>query len=196
MDRSRLLHQYLEEGLSMKQIASSELCSVHKVEYWLKKYEIPRRKISDAVYLKHNGLTDPFRIAELSSPELLKLYGIGIGIYWGEGNKKSKTAVRMGNTDVKLVKSFILFLHKVCGVTYSKMRYSLQLFSDVDETTALEYWQKQLNITRNQIMPTVNRIKSGKIGTYKIKNKYGVMTVYVFNRKLRDWLNDQLIVPR
>ena len=45
-------------------------------------------------------------------------------------------------------------------------------------------------------MPTVTKTISGKIGTYKMKNQYGVITLYVFNVKLRNWLVDQLYVPR
>ena len=52
---------------------------------------------------------------------------------------------------------------------------------------------KELNISRNQILPTISRIQSGKIGTYKSKNHFGVMTVQVNNMKLRDWIVDQIV---
>ncbi|HWT40729.1 MAG TPA: hypothetical protein VN081_05720, partial [Dongiaceae bacterium] len=70
------------------------------------------------------------------------------------------------------------------------------LFSDVEADTALEFWLNELKIDKSQIMPTINRIISGKIGTYKTKNQHGVMTVYVFNMKLRNWMVNELHVPR
>jgi hypothetical protein len=180
----------------MQEIATHVGCSPHKVDYWLRKYEIPKRSYSDATYVKHNGLTDPFYIKKNLTYTEQKLFGLGVGIYWGEGNKRNIHAVRVGNTDPKLLGVFIDFLVHICGVNPSKIRYGLQLFTDVEERDALNFWQDELSITRNQIMPTVSRIESGKIGTYKTKNQFGVMTVYVFNKKLRDWLVGQLVMPR
>jgi hypothetical protein len=190
-----LIRKYSVEKLSMKQISLDLECSVHKVEYWMNKHSIKRRSISDAIYIKQNKNGDPFNIkSSLNSKEKL-LKGLGLGIYWGEGNKKNTYSVRVGNTDPELLRVFVLFLRKICGVHEHKIRYGLQLFTDVEEQVALNFWQEQLGIDRSKIMPTVNRIVSGKIGTYKTKNEYGVITVYVNNRKLRDWMVAQLKSP-
>jgi hypothetical protein len=196
MDESSLRQLYIDEAKSMHDIAVHFECSLHKVDYWLRKYSIPKRSHSDATYVKHNGLVDPFTIKKHLTPTEQRLYGLGIGIYWGEGNKRNIHSVRVGNTDPQLLKTFISFLVQICGVDNDRIRYGLQLFSDVDESVALSFWQRELSISRNQIMPTVNRIESGKIGTYRTKNMFGVMTVYVFNKKLRDWCVEQLIMPR
>lgn len=196
MGKDNLLDLYFHRGYSMAEIASIEQCSVHKVNYWFAKYGIPRRTRSEALYKKYNRDGDPFVIKKITSIEDSLLYGLGVGIYWGEGNKRCKNAVRVGNTDPGIIQTFVKFLVSICGVKYEKIRYGLQVFSDVEESDALSYWQNRLNISRDQIMPTVNRIKSGKIGTYKHKNQFGVMTVYVYNTKLRNWLVEQLVVPR
>ena len=180
----------------MQEIALKLDCSVHRVDYWRKRHAIPARTRSEASYIKHNGLTDPFTIKTRMTPRDRQLYGLGVGIYWGEGNKKNPHAVRVGNTDPLLVKTFVMFLKEICGVKEDKIRYSLQVFTDVSTHKALKFWQSELGITRNQITPTVTRTQSGKIGTYKTKNQHGVITVYVFNKKLRDWLVGQLKVPR
>ena len=195
MDKHLLNELYIVKAMSMNEIAEHLSISVHKVHYWLKKHSINVRSYSEASYVKYNGLVDPFEINTSLTTDEERLFGMGVGIYWGEGNKKSLNAVRVGNTDANLIKVFVMFLIKICGVSPEKIRYGLQLFSDVEESDALSFWQYELNIERNQIMPTISRIKSGKIGTYKVKNQFGVMTVYVFNRKLRDWLVDQLYVP-
>ena len=196
MDESNLRHLYLTKAMSMQEIADYLGFSVNKISYWLKKYSVSMRTHSEASYVKYNGLNDPFKIKSNLTVDDERLFGMGIGIYWGEGNKKSQNAVRVGNTDATLIKVFIRFLTDICGVNRKKIRYGLQLFTDVDELEAVNFWIERLNITRNQIMPTISRIKSGKIGTYKVKNQFGVMTVYVFNRKLRDWLVDQLVVSQ
>jgi hypothetical protein len=118
---------------------------------------------------------------------------LAIGIYWGEGNKKNKTSVRVGNTDPRLITIFTKFLREICNVQELKIRFGLQLFTDVNEQEAVDFWQSELGIKRNQFLPTISRIESGKIGTYKNKNLYGVMTVQVNNKKLRDWINEQIV---
>jgi len=196
MDEELLRNLYTNRVMSMQEIAEFLGYSINKIDYWLAKYSIPKRSHSDATYVKYNRLVEPFQIKQNLTAKDEKLFGMGVGIYWGEGNKKSPNAVRVGNTDANLIRSFVKFLTNICGVKPEKIRYGLQLFTDVDESVALNFWQEQLDITRNQIMPTISRINSGKIGTYRTKNQFGVMTVYVFNRKLRDWLVNQLFVPQ
>ncbi|NCO10501.1 hypothetical protein GW746_00995 [Candidatus Saccharibacteria bacterium] len=196
MDKSSLFELYHGKGMSMAEIAHRYSYSVHKVDYWMRTHGIPRRTRSEALYVKNNGLADPFFIKPIRNAELSILYGMGIGLYWGEGNKRNLNAVRLGNTDPGIIKTFVSFLIKICSVSPGKIRYGLQVFSDIAEDVAVSYWLRELQIGREQIMPTVSYIKSGKIGTYKRKNQYGVMTVYVYNTKLRNWMVDQLVTPR
>ena len=92
----------------------------------------------------------------------------------------------MGNTDPFLVLTSVKILKEICQVNDDKIVYGLQLFTDVDEQVAVDYWMRLLNIKRSRILPTVNSINSGKIGSYKTKNEHGVITVYVNNMKLRN----------
>ena len=75
----------------------------------MNKYGIKRRSISDAIYEKHNPNGDPFSIKEVTTIEEAKLYGLGVGVYWGEGNKANKHSVRLGNTDPDLILRFVDF---------------------------------------------------------------------------------------
>ncbi len=180
----------------MSEVATHLGCSVHKVDYWLKKFSVQKRSRSESMYIKKNKTGDPFVIKTNLNKSEAQLFGLGIGIYWGEGNKKNLHAVRVGNTDPGLVLTYVKFLKEICQLQPEKIRYGLQVFTDVDENEAVNFWIEKLSITRQQIMPTISRINSGKMGTYKIKNRYGVMTVYVFNKKLRDWMVSQLVMPR
>lgn len=189
---SYLIRKYVNNRLSMAEIAKLNKCSVHRVEYWMKIHNIPRRSRSDATYIKSNPNGDPFKIKFVLSPDEQHLKGLGLGIYWGEGNKKNIHSVRVGNTDPGLILTFVKFLKVICQVDEDKIVYGLQLFSDIDEQKALDYWMLKLKVPRSRIMPTVNRIISGKIGSYKSKNLFGVITVYVNNVKLRNWMVDQL----
>jgi hypothetical protein len=40
---------------------------------------------------------------------------------------------------------FILFLEKFCGVDKNKLRFSIQIFSDISKEKSIDYWMKELS---------------------------------------------------
>lgn len=171
----------------MKEISTQLNCSVHTVEYWLKKYAIPRRSISDAIYRMHHPKGDPFTLQSPITIEDFLLYGIGIGLYWGEGTKANLSAIRLGNTDPELLKIFLQFLVRFFGIQAKDCRFGLQIFTDINPEEALDFWSKKLKIHRRQFYK-VTVTQSGSLGTYRKKSQYGVVTIYYQNKKLRDIL--------
>lgn len=187
IEKNELLNLYITERLSMQEIAKQLNCSQNSVVYWMNKHQINRRTISEAVYTKNNPNGDPFILKPINSREKAKLLGMGLGLYWGEGNKANKHSVRLGNTDPELIKTFVTFLEEIFAVKRQDMKFGLQIFSDIDPELALSYWLDQLNVNRSQFYKITVTI-SGSIGTYRAKSKYGVLTVYYHNKKLRDLL--------
>ena len=186
MDKLELQSLY-SEGASMNDIALKYGCSINKVTYWMDKHQIKRRTISDAIYLKHNPDGDPFKLKPIATIKDAELFGLGIGLYWGEGTKANKYSVRLGNSDPKLIKAFMTFLTKIFGVRKEDMKFGLQLFSDTDPLEALDYWTKELKVEHSQFYKVTVTI-SGSLGTYRKKSQYGVVTAYYHNKKLRDLL--------
>mgnify|MGYP001574487557 CR=1 FL=1 len=182
-----LIDLYLKKGRSIKDIARVFGCSNHKVRYWMERYLIITRSISEAIYLKNNPDGDPFVFKNPVTLHEALLFGYGMGLYWGEGTKADKTSVRLGNTDPVLILKFVEFLVKCFGVALSDFKFGLQLFNDVSEQEALDFWVKSLKIKKSQFYKVVRTI-SGSIGTYRKKSRYGVLTVYYHNKKLRDLL--------
>jgi hypothetical protein len=180
-----LKSQYSDNGMSAKDIAKLSQCSENKIHYWLKKYNIPKRSISDATYLKLNPSGNPFKFNAPRTDEAWFLYGLGIGLYWGEGNKANTHAVRLGNTDPALIKYFLLFLVKLYDIKQDRLRFGLQVFTDTDPKAAVLFWCKKLDIKPSQFHKTTIT-KQNKAGSYGRKLQYGVLTVYFSNRKLRD----------
>ena len=135
---------YVGKKWSVSQIAEFLKCSQHKVNYWLKEYRIPKHSIADAIYLKNNPNGDPFVLKEINSIADAKLLGLGLGLYWGEGNKKNKASIRLGNTNGKLIREFIRFLLVILGVKAKKLQFGLQVFSDIIPTVVLKYWLSAL----------------------------------------------------
>ena len=185
------LERLYKSGKSMAEMGIILGCSQHKIAYWLSKHGIARRNRSDANYLKYNPDGDPFKIKhDLNSSEMF-LYGLGLGIYWGEGAKTSKYSLRVSNTDVGIIKAFRQFLLNVCGLKLNKITYSIISFNDVDSNVARGYWSKQLGILPEKFGKITIIPKQGK-GTYKKKSAFGVCTLQVSNIKLRKWMMKEL----
>lgn len=185
--KEKLVKLYIKDRKSCKEIGIILGVSDRRVDYWVKKYNIPKRSISDAVYVKCNPGGDPFSIKRPSTVEEAILYGIGIGLYWGEGTKRNKYSVRLGNTDPKLIKKFIEFLETFYKIDTKKLKVGLQIFSDMQSSEVKKFWQKELNISSRQFQKIIVTATRG-VGTYKNKIQHGVLTVYFNNKKLRDIL--------
>lgn len=98
-----------------------------------------------------------------------------MGLYWGEGNKKNKNSIRLGNTEPRIIKHFIKFLIDMLGIYKPKLKFGLQIFSDISGKSALSYWLKELKefgINKKQFFK-VTITPSRSIGNYKEKSKWG-----------------------
>jgi len=190
LSKNELIELY-SKGFSMMEISKKIGCSHHKVAYWFTKYNIKRRTLSDAIYIKSNPGGDPFHIKEKLSNDDLLLKGYGLGIYWGEGNKVTPHAIRVANTDISMLKSFIRFLNIICGVKNNKITYSIVCFNDSVVGEVTDFWARELNIPVEKFGKIVQVPQQGK-GNYKRKSKYGVCTVSVHNIKLKKWIMDQI----
>lgn len=178
------LAKLYKSGFSMGEIAEKLDVSVHKVDYWLRKFKTPKRSLSEAIYLKHNPNGDPFKIKTSLTIEEAKLLGLGLGLYWGEGSKRGNRAVSLSNSDPNLINKFIEFLIKICQIDKKRLKFWLQVFNDTNPQKSLNYWCKKLNVKPDQFCKTTITPSRGK-GTYKRKCKYGVLTVHFGNVKLK-----------
>jgi len=190
IEKEKLLQLYYKEQKSMQEIADLQRCSLNKVQYWLGKHKIKTRNRSEALYIKNNPHGDPFSLKQSFRKNDLVLLGLGLGLWWGEGSKLHKGTIRLGNTDPKLIQKFVLFLTEILGVRKDKIRFGLQIFSDLDPVLAKKFWLETLNVSEKQMMPSIVVTQSGKIGTYKKKSEYGVLTIYCSNTKLRKLFDD------
>lgn len=187
MNKESLYNLYIAKKQSAARIAKQFKCSQNKVNYWLAKYCIEKRTISDAIYQLRNPRGDPFLLQTPHTVQEGILYGLGIGLYWGEGAKRGKGGVRLGNTDARLIKKFIEFLEKVFGVKKDKLHFGVQIFNDISPETAFNYWRRGLRVNKNQFYKVIVSKVRGE-GTYKYKSQYGVLTVYFNNTRLKELL--------
>jgi hypothetical protein len=175
---------YCLERKSVAQISHIFKCSQNKINYWLAKFKIPKRSISEAIYHLKNPQGDPFIFIE---PKTLKsgiLFGMGLALYWGEGAKRGTGAVRLSNADPKLIYTFIQFLKVIFQVDKNKLRFGLQIFKDISPSEALSHWTRELKVKPEQFYkPTYLKVRG--MGTYNYKSKHGTAILYFNNIKLK-----------
>lgn len=168
-----------KSGLSMVEIAKVQKVSLNTIAYWMKKYEIKSRSRSEATYLKrHKGGAD--FLIDNSFPELLS---IGVALYLGEGTKKGH-GVRFTNSDPGIIRLFLCFLYRVCGVRKEKVRAWINYFDDSGYDEVLDFWVKETGIGAKNFYKPV--IRPRKLGTYKKRSVYGTITILFTDKKLKD----------
>lgn len=185
IEKVKLVRWYVQDKKSTKQISHLLKCSENKVTYWLQKHQIAKRSIADAMYARYNPHGHPFAFQQPRRADEWFLYGLGLGLFWGEGNKVNRHSVRLGNADPALIKTFLRFLREVYHIDESKLRFGIQVFSDVAPEHALSFWRRQLGVPKSAFSKVVVT-PSRRTGTYRKKSQYGVLTVYFSNVKLRD----------
>ncbi len=186
-----LTELYVNRKFSLSEIATKLDISVHKVLYWMNKYQLPRRKQREANYLKHNPNGDPFFIKKKLTRDEIKLKYLALGLYWGEGSKSSLAGIRITNSDPGVIKQFLKYMTQICRARDDKIHFYLQTFKDNNTTVAKNYWAEQLSIDPSRIN-TGKPIPSMGKGTYKNISVYGVMTLGFYNTHLQSHIMNDL----
>jgi len=191
------LERLYNKGLSMMEIAKKIGCSNSGVKYLADKYNIPRRSRSEANYLKYNPGGNPFKIKKLKTKEDINLFNLGVGLFLGEGSKKNKFNVALANSTPQILQLFLKFLREICGVEERKIKAALNIFNDVDSKEVVNFWSKMTKIHINRFNTII--IRKSKGGTYKNKSRWGTLTIYVPNVKLKaimdEWCKNVLNIP-
>lgn len=117
--------------------------------------------------------------------QLLKnhpLFVAGVMIYWGEGDKASKSGFRVTNIDPEMIRIFISFLQKVCRAPKERIRASIIIYPDLNQDVCEKYWAKSIGLPKESFTKTI-KIK-GKHTTKRLQ--YGVCTVNFSSRFLKE----------
>jgi hypothetical protein len=191
MDKNILENLYLSKKLSSAEIAQKYNCSESKINYWLSFYKIKKRTISEAIYQKNNPKGDPFLFNYPKTFKGMFLFGVGLGLFWGEGSKRNIHAVKLSNSDPELVKKFIDFLVNIYSIDKKKLRFQIQTYDDLNSNELQAFWKEYLSVNITQFFKTTILKRKGK-GTYLKKMKHGVIILHFGNMKLRNLICSQI----
>lgn len=198
-----------KSGKSYKQIKSelripmstlSNWLSMHKWSQNIKKLLSEQTKKENSIRIQNLNkirggyLKKLYKEAEIEAIKEFKklkyhpLFIAGLIIYWGEGDRITKYNIRISNTDPAMIKLFIDFLIKICGVPKNRIKSSLLLYPDLDNIICKEYWSKKILIPKNCFNKSI--FITGKHKTKRLQ--YGVCNIVFTNaylkRKLLIWL--------
>lgn len=123
--------------------------------------------------------------------ELLKydpLFISGIMLYWGEGAKDPKQAIKLTNSDPKMISFYVQFLLKSCRMPMEKIKAYILIYPQIEERTARAYWSKMSGVPWENFTKSV--VIQGRHATRRLG--WGVCTISVsstyFKQKMLEWM--------
>lgn len=186
--QNKLVTAYLEDNLSMAQVAAKFNISPSAVVYYLNKNKVNRRSRSDAVTQWHiiKYHKKPVTIKSVFSEKEEALRLAGVMLYWAEGCKGWGT-VKFVNSDPSMIKLFLSFLRKVCGIWEDRLKLLIHMYPDQDENKLINFWSKLAKVSKNNFYQSFVHPK--KKGTYKKKSLYGTLCINYSDKKLLTKIN-------
>lgn len=187
---------YYKEKLSTIEIAKKLKVTPWIVQKFMIRNGLPRRTFEEANALVFSRKPITLSLKKKLSPKEKQLKIAGIMLYWAEGNKETKTnfTIDFSNSDPEMIKVFLKFLRKICGVDENRLRVLIYCYANQNIEFLKKYWQKITKIPSKQfIKPYVRKDflpqKSGKM-------KYGLAHIRYSDKKLflkiQEWINEYL----
>jgi hypothetical protein len=181
--QNKIAELYKNKGLSGMQISGKLKISDSVVRYWLTKQNIKKRTISEAItnvnITKFNK--KPFKLKNNFSKLDNELKIAGVMLYWGEGAKTGGT-IKFANSDPEMIKIFLNFLRKICGIYEERLKVLIHMYPDHNENELKNFWSRTTSVSLSRFYKS--HIHHGKIGTYKTKSKYGTLAINYSDKKL------------
>ena len=174
----------------MVQVADKLKIMPKKVEYWLEKYNIPRRSCSESAYVKQNPNGDPFKIKRRLNLQEKELLVAGLMLYWSEGSKAKKSPLQIANLDHRMLQLFLRFLREICRIDEARLRLYVRLYKIFDSKITKTYWSRLLDVPEEQVFiypHTDTRSKASKQWS-----RHGIATLQFSNTKLKKWIDDTI----
>jgi hypothetical protein len=111
----------------------------------------------------------------------------GTMLYWGEGDKAHKNAVRLSNSDPEVARFFVEFLRTCFDVRPEEMRVTCNLFADhaTRQAEIEQFWLDTLGLPRTCLLNSTVNVYS-KYSQKKRKNRlpYGTVRVCVHSTRI------------
>jgi hypothetical protein len=182
-----------DKGFSAREIAEKSHYSINEVYYFFRKHKIACRKPAENNYLQFQRKKSTFQVKKILSKSDLMLKTAGIMLYWGEGSKwDGEKIVDFSNSDSDMIKLFLKFLRRICGVDENKLRCYLYCYANQKPRLLIKWWSKVTRVpedkfTKPYIRKEFNSAKSGKMSKGLIHIRYNDKKLLMLIKK---WISD------
>lgn len=191
-----------KEGLSYGEISQKLTISKSTLSEWfssvewsksiktkLIKQSKEKAKIHIEILNKKRGLVlqEKYKQAEdeaLKELEVLRynpLFLSGIMLYWGEGDKLNRHAVKFINTDPKMIELFCYFLRNICEVPEEKIKVGILLYENNDKEKCEDFWSEITKIEKSGFHKTILLPSRSE----KKRTPFGICLITVSNSFLK-----------
>jgi len=202
-----------QNGLSLGEINKLTSVSKSTISVWGKEVKLTRAQRQKLISQQLQGLDKATKKSSKIRKEAAKTKNIkllkesravignltkrerfiaGIFLYMADGTKKGN-CVDFTNSDPKIIKFMVRWFVDNLDVEKNSIKAALWLHKNLDETKAIGYWSKLLNIPKSNFGKTYfakNITKSKKIRTQI--HQYGVIKIRVYNisklRQIKAWI--------
>lgn len=186
------------QGMSYSQIKKILGVSKSTLSYWLKGYPLSeqrirelrdwneiriekyretrrkkREKIFKQFYDSEKKIIFPFSKRDL--------FIAGLFLYWGEGGKTRNSEISLSNTDLSIIKVFIIWVESIFDFPKEKMIVRLHLYKDMNVKKECNWWSSALQIPLSQFRKPYIKNSSLKSVTHR-KGGFGHGTCNILVR--------------
>ena len=152
-DKLKLVRDlYLNKKYCVREVAESLKVSTDAVEYFFRRYNIPKRSYSESQKAEFERRPLTFSKQKLNSVYLKEIAVIGTMLYWAEGykGKYSNNVVDFANSDSSMIKLFLKYFRSIYRPDEKKIRIQMYCYSDQNIKNLLNFWSKLTNIPKSQ----------------------------------------------
>ncbi len=174
---------YTKQKLSGVEISSMVGLPVRQVYRALDRQGILRRKVHESNALRFLRQPPSFIVKRRRSMADKFLWITGVTLYWTEGSHSSATnVVDFANSDPAMVKIFLKFLRRICGVQEKRLRMYLYCYANQNIEELIRFWSRATAVPTIQFSkPYIRKdFRQDKIG----KMPYGLAHVRYADKKL------------
>lgn len=185
---------YYREKFSTVQIGKQLKVSPWVVLRFMKKNGFSLRTIRESNQNVFEKKKPSFFLKRHLTTKEQKLKMAGIMLYWAEGGKSlgKYWSVDLANSDPEMIRIFLVFLRKICGIREKKLRVQLYCYANQGVEKLKEYWYNVTDIPKNQFIEPYVRTD------FKIEQKdrmrYGLIHVRYNDKKLlyqiENWIEE------
>jgi hypothetical protein len=112
-------------------------------------------------------------------------------MYLGEGTKKTRNSVAIGNSDLAVIVLSHFWILQLSNPE-NKIFYSLQIHQDHDPEEIKSYWANGLGIN-SELIHVVQKSNSGKLSGRNFRSQWGLLTIQAndtyFMSKMQAWMD-------